>query len=83
LRELKSHVEETVSPRRFDPVDLLQMRLLAKLPPGRRVRTMLDAQAFARALIRGRLRRQFPNASERELSLKLLEEVERGNRTPS
>ena len=42
---------------------------------------MLDAQAFARALIRGRLRRLYPSASERELSLKLLEEVERGNRT--
>lgn len=66
----------------FDPVDLVQMRLLAKLPPGRRIRTMLDAQAFARALIRGRLRRLYPSASEHELSLKLLEEVERGNRTP-
>jgi len=76
-------MEEAVSCGPFDPVDLVQMRLLAKLPPGRRVCTMLDAQAFARALIRGRLRRQYPNASERELALKLLEEVERANRTPA
>jgi len=65
---------------RFDPVDLSQMRLLARIPPGRRVRAMLDAQAFARGLIKGRLRRQYPNALERELGLKLLEELERANR---
>lgn len=73
-------MEEEVSSRRFDPLDLLQMRLLAKLPPGRRIRAMLDAQALARGLIRGRLRRLYPDASDREWSLKLLEEVERGKR---
>ena len=68
---------------RFDPVDIAQMRLLAQLPPGRRIRTMLDAQALVRGLILGRLRRQYPNASERELGLKLLEEVSRANRVPT
>jgi hypothetical protein len=65
---------------RFDPIDLAQMQLLAQLPPGRRVRAMLDTQAFARGLIKGRLRRQYPNASEHELGMKLLEEVARANR---
>jgi hypothetical protein len=67
--------------RRFDPVDIVQMRLLAQLSPGQRVRVMLDAQALARGLILGRLRRQYPDASQRELGLKLLEEVARADRT--
>lgn len=74
---------ETSPAWRFDPVDLTQMRLLAQLPPGRRIRTMLDTQAFIRGLILGRLRRQYPNASERELGLKLLKEVSRVNQIPS
>jgi len=55
------------------------MRLLARLPAGHRVMPMLDAQAFVRGIIWGRLRRQFPDASERELALKLLQEVSRGS----
>lgn len=62
---------------RFDPVDITQMRLLAQLPPGRRVGVMLAAQEFVRGTIRGRLRRQYPDASERDLALKLLEELSR------
>jgi hypothetical protein len=45
---------------RFDPVDITQMRLLATLPPGRRVYVMLEAQALARGMIKSRLRRQYP-----------------------
>ncbi len=73
---------ETTPVWRFDPVDITQMRLLAQLPPGRRVWVMLEAQALVRGTIMGRLRRQYPNASERELSLKLLEEVSRANQAP-
>jgi hypothetical protein len=67
---------------RFDPVDITQMRLLAKLPPGRRVAVMLQAQALVRGIIMGRLRRQYPNLSSRELALKLLEEVSRARPAP-
>ncbi len=62
---------------RFDPVDIIQMRLLAQLPAGWRIRPMLEAQALVRGMILGRLRRQYPDASERELGLKLLEELSR------
>lgn len=65
---------------RFDPVDIDQLRLLARLKPGDRVIPMLDAQTFARATMMGRLRRRYPNASEREIGLKVLEELERANR---
>ncbi|NWG14927.1 MAG: hypothetical protein HXY20_15510 [Acidobacteria bacterium] len=68
---------------RFDPVDITQMRLLAQLPPGWRIRPMLEAQALIRGIIMGRLRRQYPDASERDLALKLLEELGRVRPTPN
>ena len=66
---------------RFDPVDLEQMRLLGRLSPGGRIRVMLDARELAVVLIRGRLRRQYPDLSPRELNLKTLEELARAERT--
>lgn len=66
---------------RFDPVDQEHMRLLAQLSPGRRIRAMLDARELAVGLIRGRLRRQFPDLPLPKLNLKVLEELERANRT--
>ena len=66
---------------RFDPVDVEQMRLLSRLPPGGRIRVMLDARELAVGLIRGRLRRRYPGLSARALNLKVLEEVARAGRT--
>lgn len=60
---------------RFDPVDLEQMRLLGRLSPGQRIRVMLDARELAVGLIRGRLRRQHPHPSPREINLKVLEAI--------
>jgi hypothetical protein len=65
----------------FDPVDLEQMRQLGRLPPSRRVRAMLEARELAVGLIRGRLRRQYPELSAQALNLKVLEEVARAERT--
>jgi hypothetical protein len=69
--------------RRFDPVDIVQLELLATLPPGHRVQVMLDAQAFIRGVIRGRLQRQYPEATEQEVSMLLLEELERAKERDS
>jgi phage terminase Nu1 subunit (DNA packaging protein) len=66
---------------RFDPVDLEQIRLLGRLSPGGRIRLMLDARELAVGLIRGRLRRQYPDLSTRDLNLKVLEEIARAQRT--
>jgi hypothetical protein len=66
-----------MSQYRFDPVDLSQMQLLSRLAPGQRPQVMLDARELVMGLRRGRLRRQYPHLSPRELNLKLLEEVER------
>ncbi|MEZ4770712.1 MAG: hypothetical protein R2844_20125 [Caldilineales bacterium] len=66
---------------RFDPVDIDQVRLLLSLPPGERVRVMLDAQALAKGLIMGRLCRQYPDLSPEELGFKFVEEIERAKQT--
>lgn len=68
---------ETAPRWRFDPVDVVQMRVLAALPPGRRIGAMLSAQALVQGIVRGRLRQQFPNASQSELGLKLVAELSR------
>ncbi|TEU11069.1 MAG: hypothetical protein E3J21_24580 [Anaerolineales bacterium] len=74
---------DTTGTYRFDPVDRVQMRLLVRLSPGQRIRVMLDARELAVGLIRGRLRRQYPDLSPREINLEVLEEIARGERTSS
>jgi len=54
--------------------------LLGRLTPGQRIWVMLDARELAVGLIRGRLRRQYPHLSLREINLKVLEEIARAER---
>jgi hypothetical protein len=61
----------------FDPVDLEQMKLLGRLSPGQRIQRLLDARALAVGLIRGRLRRCYPDVPPAALNLKMLEELAR------
>ena len=58
---------------RFDPIDHTQMRLLASLPPHKRLRLMLEARELALGLMRGSLRNRYPELSESQINLKLLE----------
>ena len=67
-------MEKPLSPR-FDPVDYQQVVLLSNLPPERRVRLMLEARELAFGLVRGRLRRIYPNLTEGELNIKALESL--------
>ena len=67
---------------RFDPVDIELMRLRGRLTPGQRIQALLDARELAVGLIRGRLRRRYPDLSPRELNLKVLEEIARAKRAP-
>ena len=69
-------MDDTAS-RRFDPVDVDQIRLTARLSPGQRSQRLLDARALAVGLIRGRLRRRYPELSTAALNLEVLEELER------
>lgn len=58
-------------------IDLDLIMLLGRLTPAKRVRNMLQAQEFAMSVIRGRVRRQFPELSQREINLKVFEEIEK------
>jgi hypothetical protein len=68
--------------QRFDRLDTEQLLRSLHLTAGQRIQRMLDARELAVGLIRGRLRRRYPDLPARELNLKVLEEVERGQRTP-
>lgn len=56
----------------FDPIDWQQLELLAQLTPAQRVLLGMQAQAFARAALRGTLKRRFPELSQPELNVKVL-----------
>jgi len=58
---------------RFDPIDRVQMELLAKLPPGKRIIPMLQATEMLRAGLRAAFGRKFPELSKPEINMIILE----------
>lgn len=76
-----SRTTDQTGTHRFDPVDLDLMRLVGQLTPGQRFQRVLDARELLVGMIRGRLCRQYPDLSDRELNLKVLDEIERAQRT--
>jgi len=58
--------------RGLDPIDWVQMELLAKLPPAKRIIPPLQAQEFSMAGLRGTFRRRFPELSMPEINMKVL-----------
>lgn len=57
----------------FDPIDWVQMKLLANMPPGKRIIPMLQATEMVRAGLRTAFRRKFPDLSKSEINMKILE----------
>jgi len=57
----------------FDPIDWAEMKLLAKLPPGKRIYPSLQASAMLRAGLRTAFKRKFPKLSLPEINMKILE----------
>ena len=66
----------------YDPVDKELFLARLRLTPGQRIQAMLDARELLVGLMRGRLRRQYPDLSPQELNLKLLAEIERVKNIP-
>jgi hypothetical protein len=56
----------------FDPIDWQQLELLADLTPAQRILLGIQAQAFARAALRGTFRCRYPELSQSELNMKVL-----------
>jgi hypothetical protein len=67
----------------FGPIDRTQWRLFAALPASSRVRAMLEARELAVGLIRGRLRRRYPDLSAADLNLKVVEELSHASQRPA
>jgi hypothetical protein len=59
----------------FDPIDRVQMELLAKLPPGKRIIPMLQATEMVRAGLRAAFMKKFPDLSRSEINMKILEYI--------
>jgi hypothetical protein len=62
---------------RLGPADELQLRLLLRLPPARRLQTMLEMQKIWLDSIRSRLRRLHPELSDLELTRLMFERLKR------
>lgn len=75
------HTVETISPPirtfRFDPVDIDLLRLKFSIPPEKRLQAMLNTREILVSAIRSRLRHRYPDLTDRELNLKLFEEIDR------
>lgn len=56
----------------FDPIDWVQVDLLAKMPPKKRLLPGLNAQEFSMSALRGTFRRKFPELSMPEINMKVL-----------
>jgi hypothetical protein len=56
----------------FEPIDWVQLDLLAQMPPERRLIPGLLAQEFAMAALRGTFRNKFPDLSMPEINMKVL-----------
>jgi hypothetical protein len=56
----------------IEPIDWVQMELLAKLPPERRLIPGLNAQEFSMSALRGTYRRKFPELSMSQINMKVL-----------
>lgn len=72
-RHLLSPEEISAIVDSFDPIDTLQMELLAKLPPGQRLAPMMNATLMVRAGLRSAFTRKFPELSISEINMKILE----------
>lgn len=66
--------------RHLDPPNAEMIRRTEQLSPSMRIQRLLDARELTIGLIRGRLRRQFPDLTMHKLNLKVLEEIERAKR---
>ena len=57
----------------LNPIDWVQMELLAKMPPGKRMYPSLQASAMLRAGLRTAFKRKFPKLLLPEINMKVLE----------
>jgi hypothetical protein len=68
---------------RFTHTDIDLMRARMKLTLGQRLQVMLDGHVLLVGITRSRLRGRYPALSDRDLNLKVIEDIKRVKRLPS
>jgi hypothetical protein len=58
--------------RGLDPVDWVQIELLSKMSPSRRIIPALQAQEFCMAALRGTFRKRFPDLEMSQINMMVL-----------
>ncbi|TAH52484.1 MAG: hypothetical protein EYC68_06835 [Chloroflexota bacterium] len=58
--------------RGLDPIDWVQLRLIAQLPPEEQIMAGMRAAEFARAIVRGALMERFPNETRSQINMRVL-----------
>lgn len=58
--------------RGLDPVDWVQLRLIASLPPEKQIMAGMHAAEFARAIVRGAFMERFPSETRSEINMRVL-----------
>lgn len=71
---MSNQSDETVRVE-LDPIDWQQLELLARMSPAQRFLAMAQASEFSLAGLRGAFRKRFPDLSQSELNMKVLEYV--------
>lgn len=66
------------SQRELGPADEEQIRLLMRLPPAQRLRSLMELQALWLDTVRARLRRAYPHLSDYELTVLMFERLQHG-----
>ena len=67
-----SKVDPAAIVRGLDPADWVQIDLLRRLPPEKRIIPAMRAQAFAMSTFKLTLKSRYPDLSESELNMKVL-----------
>ncbi len=58
--------------RGLEPVDWVQLRVIAQLPPEKQIMAGMRAAEFARAIVRGALMERFPNETRSQINMRVL-----------
>ena len=56
----------------FEPINVEEMELIAKLTPGERILRMMDKSEMIRSDLRNKLTEDFPELSKSEINMKVL-----------
>ncbi|MDL1898213.1 hypothetical protein FBQ82_18330 [Anaerolineae bacterium CFX7] len=58
--------------RGLDPINWVQLRVIAQLPPEKQIMAGMRAAEFARAIVRGAMMERLPNETRAQINMRVL-----------